>query len=69
MFPYIVKYTESEYDVQNNDLLDKIIQKHQNTFESLEIVWTILKQIKTSIFYFVFCINCIIHISYFFDFL
>ena len=31
MFPYRVKYTESEYDIQNNDLLYKIHQKHQNT--------------------------------------
>ena len=36
MFPYTVKYTESEYDIQNNDLLYKIDQQCQNTFESLE---------------------------------
>ena len=33
MFPYRVKYTESEYDIQNNDLSYKINQKYQNTFE------------------------------------
>ena len=33
MFPYIVTYKKSEYDIQNNDLLYKIHQKcetHQN---------------------------------------
>ena len=38
MFPYTVEYTESESDIQNNDLLYKIYQKCQNTFEMLEIV-------------------------------
>ena len=33
MFPYTVKYTESGYDIQNNDLLYKIDQECQNTFE------------------------------------
>ena len=33
MFPYTVKYTESEYDIQNNDLLNKIDQQCQNTIE------------------------------------
>ena len=36
MFPYKVKYTESEYDIQNNYLLYKIDQQCQNTFEILE---------------------------------
>ena len=36
MFPYSVKYIESEYDIQNNDLLYKIDQTYQNTFEMLE---------------------------------
>ena len=34
MFPYGVEYTESEYDIQNNDLLYKILQECQNTFEN-----------------------------------
>ena len=38
MFPYRVKYNESEYDIQNNDLLYKIDQKCQNTFDCLENV-------------------------------
>ena len=37
MFPYRVKYHESEYDIKNNDLLYKIDQKCQNTFELLEM--------------------------------
>ena len=28
-----VKYTESEYDIQHNHLLNKTHQKHQNNFE------------------------------------
>ena len=36
MFLYRVKYTESEYDIQNNDLLYKIDQQCQNTFEILD---------------------------------
>ena len=30
MFPYRIKYTESEYDIQNDYLLYKIHQKHAN---------------------------------------
>ena len=37
MIPYRVKYNKSESDIQNNDLLYKIHQKYQNTFELLEI--------------------------------
>ena len=37
MFPYTVKYTESEYDIKNNDLLYKTDPTHQNTFELLEM--------------------------------
>ena len=37
MFPYRVKYTESEYDIQNNNLLYKINQKCQNAFGMLEV--------------------------------
>ena len=36
MFPYTVKDTESESDIQNNNLLYKIRPKLQNTFEILE---------------------------------
>ena len=38
MFPYRDKYTESEYDIQNNNLLYKIHQKCQNTFDFSEYV-------------------------------
>ena len=36
MFPYRFKYTETAYDIQDNDLLYKIDQQYQNTFECLE---------------------------------
>ena len=61
MIPYRVKYTESEYDIQNTNILYEIDQKHQNTFEFLE-------NQTISNFYFVLCINCIIHILYFWNF-
>ena len=36
MFPYTVKYTESESNIQNNNLLYKAHQRCQNTFKKLE---------------------------------
>ena len=36
MFPYTEKYTESVSDIQNNDLLYKLHETYQNTFEILE---------------------------------
>ena len=33
MFPYTVKYTESDSDIQNNNSLYKIDQTCQNTFD------------------------------------
>ena len=36
MFPYTEKYAESESDIQNNDLLNNIDQRCQNTFEYLQ---------------------------------
>ena len=47
MLPYRVKHAESEYDIQNNDLLYKVDQTCQNTFEHLESFGNILKQSKT----------------------
>ena len=38
MFPYTEKYTESEYEIQNKDLLYKIHNKCPNAFELLESV-------------------------------
>ena len=38
MFPYRVKHNESESDIQNNNLLYKIDQQCQNTFDMLESV-------------------------------
>ena len=34
MFPYRVKYTEAEYDIQNINLLYEIHQQCQHTFEN-----------------------------------
>ena len=36
MFPYTVKYTEPESDIQNNNLLYKLHQQCQNAFEIFE---------------------------------
>ena len=38
MFPYKVKYTESEYDLQNKNLLYKEDQQCQTTLDILEFV-------------------------------
>ena len=58
MFPYRVKHTESESDIQHNDLLYKIDQQCQNTFEFLENV----RKSEKSNLCFVLCINSTIHI-------
>ena len=58
MFPSRVKYNEFESDIQYNNLLHKIDQKCQNTFEMLENVG----KIENSNFYFVICISRIIYI-------
>ena len=39
-------FTESEYDVQNNDALHKIHQKYQNIFDSLEMFGNLLTKKK-----------------------
>ena len=44
MFPYRVKYTDAESDIQNNDLLYKINQTHQTTFV---FVWENVGKQKT----------------------
>ena len=50
MFPYRIKYTESEYDIQNNDLLYKIHTKHQHTFEIWKSKSTVpQKQTRTDV--------------------
>ena len=61
MFPYRVKYTESEYDIQNNDLLYKIDQHHQNTFDCFES----FGKIKFENFKYLFCIMYKLHNLYF----
>ena len=45
MFLYRVKYTESQYDIQNTNLLYKTDQQCQNTFEVFGFVANVLKQI------------------------
>ena len=60
MFPYRGKYNESEYDIQNNNLLYKIDQQCQTTFEHLETFWkpqTLHCLYKLHNSYFVNCIN------------
>ena len=52
MFLYRVKYTDSEYDIQNNDLLYRIDQTCQNTFELLEFFENVQKH-QMFILYFV----------------
>ena len=60
MFPYTEKYTESESDIQKNDLLYKVHQQCQNTFKLLECLQTI-ETIKTnhfkSLFYYIYNFN------------
>ena len=49
MFPYTEKYTESESDIQNNNLLYKTHQQCQTTFVFFENVVK-LEKIKINIF-------------------
>ena len=67
MFLYTEKYTEAESDIQNNNLLNKIHQKCQNTFEFLGGKSNQSKQIENSNFNFIIYMNPIIHNLYFFD--
>ena len=63
MFPYTIKYTESESDIKNNNLLEKIDQQCQNTFGILESVGN--KRRKLNNFNFVFYYMYNFHNSYF----
>ena len=81
MFLYTVKYTESEFDIQNNNLLYNLHQTYHNIFKNKSNeVFYFSKQKKKkrahlyiynrlmsnmSNFYFVICIIPIIYISYF----
>ena len=62
MFPYRVKYADSESDIQNNDLLYKINQKCQNTLKNQKMLQT-SKMFKK--FKFLFCNMYKLHNSYF----
>ena len=46
MFPYTVKYTESESDIQNINVLYKIHQQYQNTFDTFVQKGKILQKNK-----------------------
>ena len=46
MLPYRVKYTESEHDIQKNDLLYTLHQQCQNTFEKTHNFLTFSKKLK-----------------------
>ena len=59
MFPYRVEYTESESDIQNNDLFCK---NTKNT-KTLSKLWKVFEQIKK--IKFLFCIMYKFHNSYF----
>ena len=52
MLPYRVKYTESEYDIQNNYLLYKIDQQCQTTFE----IWEQLKNSRKNVVFIVYVV-------------
>ena len=67
MFPYRVKYTESEYDIQNSVLLCKIKLTCTNIFEMLERKVRIRKSSNVSNFYIVIYIISIIHTSFFWN--
>ena len=43
MFPYRVKYTESESDIKNSNLFYKKPQKYQNIFENCKMFQKNLK--------------------------
>ena len=58
MFPYRVKYTESKYDIQNNDLLYKIPQNAKILSTFLKV----RKRSKQSFRYVDLCISSIIRI-------
>ena len=65
MFPYRVKYNESEYDIQINDLFYEIYQQCQNTFDIVDLGGFLQKTIKEKrLFYYVYNF----HNSYFVNF-
>ena len=64
MFPYTGKYNEFDSDIQNKKILYKIHQAHPNTFETTHFFESVENNrniLNSSISYFEFCINSIIH--------
>ena len=66
MFPYRVKYTESEYDIPNNNLLNKVDQQFQSIFEhfvkfenkQIKMLFVILYKFNSSYFVNFGCRGC-----------
>ena len=62
MFPYTEKHTESESDIQNNNLLYKTDKIFQNTFDNLENIGKYSKTCFKLLFHYFYKL----HNSYFF---
>ena len=62
MFLYTVKYNESEYHTQNNNLLYKIHQTCQNTFKQNQFFKTFQTKTKKTTKPLLFCILYILYI-------
>ena len=58
MLPYRVNYTESKYDIKNNNFLYKMDQQCQNTFEMLEVFGNFRKTKIKRFKFLVFCFFC-----------
>ena len=65
MFPYRVKQAESEYDIQNNDLLYNIDPKMPKYFQQNRNCRKVWETSNISNLYFIFYISSIIHICIF----
>ena len=66
MSPYTAKYNESEYQIQNINLLYQIHQQCQKTFEKTSIFQKVQKQIEHfQTIHFLFCYMYKFHNSYF----
>ena len=57
MFSYRVKYNESEYDIKDNNLLYKIDQKCQKTFDLFEQIGTFLKKSNSYFIIYIYIVS------------
>ena len=64
MFPYTVKYTESEYDMQNEDLLYKIHPKCPKYFQQIGTFGKTFEKNTTYMFFILLYFFFILHILY-----